>query len=522
MTVKLEFNTDFTYFLENNKFNDPVEVITESGTIKCNAALLVQHSPVLREFIKEDNQLFLTDNSHVRECLSILYGGSVELIEESFQDILKFMVAFDIPGARKQILDWMSKNRWNLDNVGLLINSSIVAAKAFGGKTPAKTTSIESLKEEVYKPSRVFIGQHLVPLIHSDSTDTRYQDLEGAMECVISEVEDKKELLAILLHQDLIPNYIPWVKMIIDQSSYNIFINSLDRPEISTVMCLCPRAQFEGLFEKMEEFENITLQEYKRLNRYKMNINEKITVLQSLKFMKENGSLYFCWKILEADGMSVLSTGFTDKSDQFCVIECLLSWLTANKPSFDMEFVETFVSQAISHFSKGPKNMNLQSYYSAYVQPVLSNLSPIFQNTYRQIPNDNSNLYVQLTEVVFEDSEIVLKCNATIHPEQTKSKFTIKLFQNKIPEVFCDKPIGNHQTYVYAWKVDQAYNQNHTLVSKTTRVPLYCDPDEAYKTLKTFKFCEGWRLVQYSRQGYGHNNDGPQNYIHISIIWVGV
>ena len=99
MAVKLEFNNDFT----NNEFNDAVLIVTEFEIIKCSAVLLAQHSSVLREYIKQEKELFLTDNKHVRECLIVLYGGSVSLTEENFQDILKFMVAFDIPGAQKQV-----------------------------------------------------------------------------------------------------------------------------------------------------------------------------------------------------------------------------------------------------------------------------------------------------------------------------------------------------------------------------------------------------------------------------------
>ena len=103
--VKLQFDTDFTRFLELDGYHDPICIVTESEIIKCNAVLLAQHSNVLREYLKEEKELFLTDNKHVRECLSILYGGSVRLTEENFQDILKFMVSFDITSVRDQVLD---------------------------------------------------------------------------------------------------------------------------------------------------------------------------------------------------------------------------------------------------------------------------------------------------------------------------------------------------------------------------------------------------------------------------------
>ena len=175
------------------------------------------------------------------------------------------------------------------------------------------------------------------------------------MDYFISEVVDKNEVLTILLHQDLIPDYIPWANMLMDKSNYKMLLDLFERPEISNAMSQCPRTQFDKLFVKMEDFENITLKEYKHLNNCKLKINEKITLLQSLKFMKECGSLYSCWKILDKDGMFVLSTAFTDKSDQFCVIECLLSWLVANVSSYDIDFVQKILLKAFHHWSGHPE-----------------------------------------------------------------------------------------------------------------------------------------------------------------------
>ena len=286
--MKLEFNNDFTNFLGNNEFNDSVQIVTESEIMKCSAVLLAQHSSVLKEYIKQDNEIFLTDDKHVGECLIVLFGGSISLTEDNFQNILKFVVAFDIPGVRKQVLNWMSEHRWNLDNVGLLINGSMVVTIK---GNPLEWTCSE---EEIYQPCRLFFGQHLPKTIVLGRTDERHRDLDSAMDYVISEVVDKLELLTFLLHQDLIPDYIPWVNLLMDQSNYKILLDSFEKPEISIAISLCLRTQFDELFGKMEDFDNIKMKEYKHLNRYKLKINDKITLLQSLKFMKEYGSLYSC------------------------------------------------------------------------------------------------------------------------------------------------------------------------------------------------------------------------------------
>ena len=190
-TIKLNFNNDFTKFLEIQDYNAPVCVLTESETIQCNGLLLAHHSSVLREFLKEDKELFLTENKHVRECLSILYGGSVELTEVNFHDILKFMVCFDVRAARDQVLDWMSQNRWDLDNASLLVNCTSDVCKA--SRVQPKVSL--SLKDDILKPCRLFFSQHLVTKINPNSRDIRYKTLGNAMKSILLGIGDKSKFI---------------------------------------------------------------------------------------------------------------------------------------------------------------------------------------------------------------------------------------------------------------------------------------------------------------------------------------
>ena len=50
--------------------------------------------------------------------------------------------------------------------------------------------------------------------------------------------------------------------------------------------------------------------------------------------------------------MSQLSTEFINKSDPICVIECLLSWNAANKPSCDLDVIENILSETMSILSE--------------------------------------------------------------------------------------------------------------------------------------------------------------------------
>ena len=446
-TVKLDFNTDFTEFLAKDDYNDPICVVTESETIKCSAVLLAQHSSVLKEYLKEEKELFLTDNKHVRECLSILYGGSVKLTEENFQDILKFMVSFDIPSARDQVLNWMSQTRWNLDNASLLINGSIFVAKALHLQ-PEGSLDIEN----IFSPCRLIFKWFSGTLINLNATDDRYKTLDSAMESILPEIGDKDKLLEILLHEDLIPEYIHCITKLLNQSSYNLFLERLEIPDIPNKMAVLTRSQFEELFDKIEDFECITLKEYKRLNKYKMNINEKMTITQSLRFMKENGSLYSCWRLLDNDGMMILLNAFTDKTDQFCILECILSWHSANKSSASSgEILQKISSTVLARLIQCAGNMWLREYYT-------SSLGGWGLNQYK-LPKESYELHKYNSQVCSQHGEVII-IELMYHHYQTNNggfsnfkngfpdvihAFRIKLFKDRIPEVSAVDPDEYHE-----------------------------------------------------------------------------
>ena len=64
-----------------------------------------------------------------------------------------------------------------------------------------------------------------------------------------------------------------------------------------------------------------------------------------LEQMEGRNTLFSCWKTLDKDKNRCLPWLLTDASDQFCVVECLLSWIHANEPE-DVSFVPEFLQQA--------------------------------------------------------------------------------------------------------------------------------------------------------------------------------
>ena len=523
-TIKLNFNNDFTKFLEIQDYNTPVCVMTESETIQCNGMLLAQHSNVLRECLKEDKELFLTDNKHVRECLSILYGGSVKLTEENFQDILKFMVSFDIISVRDQVLDWMSQNRWSLDSASLLINCTSDVGKA--SRVQARVSL--NLKDDLMKPCRLFFSQHLVNKINPNSRDIRYKTLDSAMKSILQGIGDKAKFIDVLLHQDLIPKYVPWITELMNQSSYDIFLNRLEQPEIANKMPLLTRTQFEDLFDKIEDFECMTLKEYKRLNKYKLNINEKMAVVQSLRFMKENGSLYSCWKILDGDGMTIFKNAFTDKSDQFCIIECHQSWYSAHKSPGSKDILETNLLDALRRLIQGPGNCLLQNYLSRCPVGLYGNRQVGFPkevHTFHQI--SGPILFYEAEDIVMELHYGKYDTDGYRRQSQTRFLFKIRFSKNRLPEVSAVDPneidrespyfgqdglgrigsYGNYKTYVYA------FQNGHD----SQKIPLYCDPSEAFKIIqKNIK-----RGSPYSRY-YEDKETFSIPDVNFSLLFIGV
>ena len=212
--------------------------------------------------------------------------------------------------------------------------------------------------------------------------------------------------------------------------------------------------------------------------------------------------------------MFVLSTAFTDKSDQFCVIECLLSWFVANKSSYDMDFVHKILSKAIHHWSGRPENMNVQKYCTSYLYNTMNKLQipPSQYDAISKITKERLSFDVRLAKATVTD-ELFLQlsgnqsCSSSYRLE-VPFNVTATLYQDRIPKVSCDKSFGNYHLYVCAWKVENS--------KKTTRLPLYCDPDSAYKTLKLFPFCDchSGRLLQA--------NKNMLIYISFSVLWVGV
>jgi hypothetical protein len=195
--------------------------------------------------------------------------------------------------------------------------------------------------------------------------------------------------------------------------------------------------------------------------------------------------------------MSVFSKEFQDRSDQFCIIECFLSWLSAgNSPRG--EDVEQILPRAINSLSTGHQSYSLSKYcdYLWSIKEVYT-FVPFFA-----MQNESRVLDVHLHDVEFDAREISLKFYGGIRMNNErnrhdyrwnsslKKKFTVILRRDEIPQVRCDGHLdGYFSLYVYAMET------NH---ETKTRVPLYCEPEKAYEMILGYSESEEGVLVRWS------------------------
>ena len=335
---------------------------------------------------------------------------------------------------------------------------------------------------------------------------------------------------------------------------------------------MCSRAQFDGLFDKIEDFEGMTLKEYKHFSKLKLKINEKMGVYQSLKFMKEKGNMYSWWKLLDSGGISVIPTLYTGTSHQFCIVENFLTWLSTNKAAVDTDkqFVIQLICNAFKNMSENLNNDSLD-FYSTTTQEILKNITDIPSRSFSPLTASNvhspSNIYsvshlqvhnwvigrlahyhntgygqevpiidhIQLIAgVIVNENRGTTSAN---HIASTRSagnhmpkcynlQLTVSLFQDKVPEVsvassnqgkYCYIDPNSLFTYrIFARKQRNNLGPNYSL-DETTHIPLYTDPAEAFKLLEQYPQPDSSNNILLP----GHRQHGMSNdFVRFGVVCV--
>ena len=102
---------DLTRFLHCT-FKNECYLITEDVCIKCNGVLLAARSAKLEGMLGESENIpaleFSDDLTGLEDCLDLVYGGSVEIREDSFKAIYKFGKLSQIREMMESVLSWIA------------------------------------------------------------------------------------------------------------------------------------------------------------------------------------------------------------------------------------------------------------------------------------------------------------------------------------------------------------------------------------------------------------------------------
>ena len=480
---RLNVNTDFIPPLTStcSELDTPVQIITDSETIECSGTILAKHSRVLKDSLEGSKELHIPDNQRVREFLSILNGGSVNITLDNFSDILKLMIIFDIPDAREQIiqaLEPLMVITWDLEisnDIQVLFNGLIFCAKVSTDKT---------MSDVIYRPCRAFLATA------SNNYKFGFNSFNGgrgsfyeAIESLISVVNDKNGLIAILLHEDLFSHYIHWIKLLLDQSNYNLLIDFIETADFVATWIKCYKSitltLLDALLDKLAGLK-VSSNGVESIQVFKVAICKKVELVDSLKQMKEKGTLFSCWKMLDKDDIRYLPL-LTDASDQFCVVECLLSWLHSNKPE-DVSFVHGFMQQAF-HINLTGLGQSVAKYRANHIETVLRNVT-ITNLSYMSrsiFYSDGTQLSLTLENVFYIQNSKEI-CISFSHKNAMKSCigyktsfFDVFVFPDKIPTIKYSREYFTCSPFIVAWA---------KLGTTASKIPLYCEPEKAYKMIQ--------------------------------------
>ena len=542
---RLNLYADFIPLLSSNEFNSSAQITTDSETIKCSGTILAQHSRVLKKSLEGSKELHIPDNQHVREFLSILNGGSVKLTLENFPDILKLMMMFDLPEVRKQILQRLGSLEMTLrKDLSILNHVQII----FNGLINcAKSSTDKAMTNEIYRPCRDLLTGYKLALyqcygvikrkwwisfqaamldlssVHWSPGSLRWEEevkiihAEGVvhqvMDSLISGVDDKNGLIAILLHEDLFSHYIHWIKLLLDQSNYNLLTEFIATTDSVATWAKCPGTLSSELLDKLVGLDVSASQDTLSIQRHQAVIRRHFILVKSFEQMREKGTLFSFWKLLDKDDIRYLPWLLTARSDQFCVVECLLSWIHANEPE-DVSFAPDFLKQAfvLNLSSWLGREGSVHRYRFMHVEKVLEEMG-VSNLSDKSWPFrvDGTKLSLTLENVYYKEtgSGYIMGSNGEMTrrfcPEDQTEEITIMFsleekrriephpFQQFIKRplsdigiivaLFPDK-IPTIKTYVgSSLECPQFLSARVKWCTETSKVPLYCEPDKAYKTI---------------------------------------
>ena len=120
--------------------------------IEANGIVLSQLSPVLLDLAVKSSDIildeFIDNVSGIRDCLALLYGGTVQINDENLETIVKFSIKFEVEKLYKLALEWITANLC-IDNTLLFISIGLMAEMM--GKVDIKELCLQNIRDNVNK-----------------------------------------------------------------------------------------------------------------------------------------------------------------------------------------------------------------------------------------------------------------------------------------------------------------------------------------------------------------------------------
>ncbi|XP_063678347.1 uncharacterized protein LOC134814213 [Bolinopsis microptera] len=313
MSVKLpSFNTDFTCYLDNQPPHT-VKLVTNTEIIECSGVILSQHSQVLREQIRQDNEVFLLDYQYVRELLVLLHGGCVDLTVENCLEFVKFACQFKVEGVVEQVYCFLS-SVVNSSNVVQCVKVCLGAIKV------ASFYADDGLGRDLLWPC-----EDIVDMMSS----------EEVVEFVSHFEPD--EVFAMFVNKIFVKKMLSVCSGLVIESNAESFLESLLLNEdFVEAAALCPEPEITTFFEVVEKLNSLSVKSWKVLHILKKSVfKEKSMSSLNVQVASGNNShqmLLKDWRSYTGDQMFQLCK-LASGINNFYLMEIIISWVSLKKPN---------------------------------------------------------------------------------------------------------------------------------------------------------------------------------------------
>ena len=132
------------------KIHNAVNIVVGETIIEANGIVLSQLSPVLLDLAVKSSDIILdefVDNvSGIRDCLALLYGGTVQINDTNLETLVKFSIKFEVEKLYKLALEWIKTNVSTKSTL-LMISIGLMAERM--GKVDIKEICLQDIRDHV-------------------------------------------------------------------------------------------------------------------------------------------------------------------------------------------------------------------------------------------------------------------------------------------------------------------------------------------------------------------------------------